>query len=137
MTRPARLAALLLGLAAPVPAQAQDLDCSNPVTQLEMNQCAYEDWQAADAALNLAYKDAMAMLKDWDEYLEEGDIPASDALRDAQRAWITFRDKACEAEGYAMRGGSAEPLLVNGCLARLTNERTTHLRDLVEGYGGL
>lgn len=135
MTPHFRLAILALGLA--TPALAQELDCSNPVTQLDMNQCAYQDWQAADAELNQAYKAAMAMLKEWDEYLEEGDIPAADALRDAQRAWITFRDKACEAEGYAMRGGSAEPLLVNGCLARLTQERTAQLQELVEGYGGL
>jgi uncharacterized protein YecT (DUF1311 family) len=56
------------------------------------------------------------------------------ALREAQRAWITFRDKACEAEGFAMRGGSAEPLLVYGCMRQLTEERTGHLTVMVQAY---
>ena len=131
-----RRIAILLCLAAP-PATAQEIDCATAMAQQEMNLCAYQDWQEADVALNQAFKQAMAMLRDWDASLSEGEPPAAEALRDAQRAWITFRDKACEAEGYAMRGGSAEPLLVNGCLAGLTRERTEHLLGLVEAYGDL
>ncbi len=131
MIRIVTLAVLLAG-----PAFAQEIDCANAMAQQELNLCAYRDWQDADADLNKAYKQAVAMLKDWDADLSEGEPSAANALRDAQRAWITFRDKACEVEGYAMRGGSAEPLLVNGCLAGLTRERTAQLLALVENYGG-
>ena len=55
-------------------------------------------------------------------------------MREAQRAWITFRDNACAAEGYAMKGGSAEPLVVYGCMRTLTLERTAHLTSMVEAY---
>jgi uncharacterized protein YecT (DUF1311 family) len=130
MPRLLPLCLCLLGSAA----SAQDLDCTNPVTQLDMNQCAYADWEAADADLNSAYQAAMALLKDWDTNLPEDERGGTEALKEAQRAWITFRDMACEAEGYAMKGGSAEPLLVYGCMRLLTEERTTHLTSMVEAY---
>jgi uncharacterized protein YecT (DUF1311 family) len=129
MFRPAVLACLLAA-----PAAAQDIDCANAMAQMELNQCAYQDWEAADADLNAAYKQAMALLKDWDSGLPAEDRGGADALREAQRAWISFRDFACEAEGFAMRGGSAEPLLVYGCMRQLTEERTAHLTGMVEAY---
>ncbi|MES2916064.1 MAG: lysozyme inhibitor LprI family protein [Pseudomonadota bacterium] len=116
------------------PAAAQEVDCANPVTQMEMNQCAYDDWEAADADLNTAYQAAMRLLRSWDDGMPEGEKGGAEALKQAQRAWITFRDKACEAEGYAMKGGSAEPLLVYGCMRLLTEERTGHLTSMVEAY---
>lgn len=128
-----RLAVFACLLAAPV--AAQEIDCANAMAQQEMNQCAYDDWEAADADLNAAYKQAMTLLKEWDAGLPAEEQGGADALRDAQRAWISFRDKACEAEGYAMKGGSAEPLLVYGCMRVLSEERTAHLTSMVQGYG--
>jgi uncharacterized protein YecT (DUF1311 family) len=133
MFRPICIAlACLLG----VPAAAQDVDCANAMAQMELNQCAYADWEAADADLNAAYKQAMALLKEWDAGLPADERGGAEALREAQRSWIAFRDKACEAEGYAMKGGSAEPLLVYGCMRLLTEERTAHLTSMAEAYGG-
>ena len=117
-----------------LPAAAQEVDCANAMAQADLNQCAYQDWEAADAALNDAYQEAMALLQDWDANLPEEEQGGAEALKEAQRAWITFRDKACEAEGYAMKGGSAEPLLVYGCMRLLTEERTNHLTSMAEAY---
>ena len=47
---------------------------------------------------------------------------------DAQRAWIVFRDQACEAESLLARGGTMQPQLFHVCLARLTRQRTEDLR---------
>jgi uncharacterized protein YecT (DUF1311 family) len=127
------LAALFLTCLA-LPAAAQDIDCANAMAQQELNQCAYADWEAADARLNTAYAAAMKLLKSWDEDMPVAEQGGAVALREAQRAWITFRDKACEAEGFAMRGGSAEPLLVYGCMRQLTEERTGHLTVMVQAY---
>ena len=118
-----------------LPAAAQEVDCKNAVTQMDMNQCAYADWEAADAELNAAYKRAMTLLKQWDADLPQGEQGGATALKEAQRAWITFRDKACEVEGYAMKGGSAEPLLVYGCMRQLTEDRTGQLNGFVDNYG--
>ncbi|CUH65227.1 hypothetical protein TG4357_01741 [Thalassovita gelatinovora] len=111
---------------------AQALDCSNPQTQRDMNQCAYQMWQYADEDLNLAYQLARDVMRTTDSYLPENLKGAEAALRDAQRAWIPFRDKACEAEGFAFRGGSMEPLMVLSCKERLTRQRTEELRSLTE-----
>ncbi len=127
-----RLAALLLLLA--TPATAQDVDCANAMSQSDMNACAYQDWETQDADLNAAYVAAMDLLQLWDANLPEDEKGGVKALREAQRARITFRDKACEAEGYAMKGGSAEPLLVYGCMARLTEARAGQLWDMVAAY---
>ncbi len=116
-------------------AAAQDVDCANAMAQQELNQCAYQDWQAQDISLNDAYAGAVKMLKDWDSNLPEAERGAVQALKEGQRAWVTFRDKACEAEGYAMHGGTAEPLLVYGCMARLTEERSLQLYQMIESYG--
>jgi uncharacterized protein YecT (DUF1311 family) len=131
MFRPLCLAAACLFTTA---ATAQEIDCANAMTQVDMNQCAYEDWIAADEDLNLAYGEVMGLLNQWDADLPADEQGGTDALRDAQRAWITFRDKACEAEGYAMKGGSAEPLLVYGCMRMLTQERTAHLTGMLDAY---
>lgn len=118
-------------------AGAQTIDCANAQNQLDVNQCAYQDWQSADDDLNAAYKAAMQLLKSWDAGAPVADQGAAAALREAQRAWITFRDNACAAEGFAMRGGSAETLLIHGCMRALTEERTNHLTSLLENYGDL
>lgn len=131
-----RTSCLLLGLALCQTAQAQEIDCANAMAQSELNQCAYQDWEAADVELNAAYKEAMALLQGWDEGLPAAERGGAKALKEAQRAWITFRDQACAAEGYAMKGGSAEPLLFYGCMRLLTVERTAHLRSMVEAYSG-
>ncbi|MCU0902363.1 MAG: lysozyme inhibitor LprI family protein [Tabrizicola sp.] len=125
---------LLLLACLAVPAAAQEVDCATAMAQVDLNACAYQDWEAADAELNAAYKRAMALLQDWDANLPADERGGAQALKEAQRAWITFRDKACEAEGYAFKGGSAEPLLVYGCMRQLTIERTAHLTGMVEAY---
>ena len=125
--------ALALGLALfALPATAQDVDCANAQAQVEMTYCAEQDWMTADTALNDAYRAAMAAMKRVDAGLEAKDRGAVVNLRDAQRAWITFRDAACAAEAYPMHGGSAEPMVIYACRARLTDQRAADLGYLGE-----
>jgi uncharacterized protein YecT (DUF1311 family) len=116
---------VLFTLAAPV--AAQEVDCSNAMAQQDLNICAERDWQKADKALNVTYKTVIAEAKAMD-----GDLPdylrgAETALREAQRAWVAFRDANCAVAGFPMRGGSAEALLVYGCLRQMTLDRTDEL----------
>ncbi len=127
-----RVAVTAAWLAAPGPAQA--LDCANAQSQQDMNQCAQADWEAADEELNGAYAQAITALKALDAELAKADRGAEDALRAAQRWWIDFRDNACLAESYAMFGGSAQPLLYSGCMARLTRARADDLWLIVDQY---
>ena len=111
-------------------AQAQDIDCANAQVQLEMTFCAERDWKVADADLNKAYAAAQTMMKTVDADLPKDQQGASDNLRAAQRAWVTFRDAACAAEGYPSRGGSIEPMIIYICRARLTQSRAADLWSL-------
>jgi uncharacterized protein YecT (DUF1311 family) len=121
-----------------MPALAQEAGRTNAecvdagTTQVEMTACARENWKVADADLNTAFEKGVALLRRIDEGLPEDEVGGEDSLRDAQRAWVTFRDKACEAEGYLFHGGSVEPMIVYDCLARLTRDRTEGLRKMVE-----
>ena len=121
-----RLAFALLALLAS-PVAAQTPDCANPIYQVEINACAEQDWLAADADLNAAYKAARAAMRALDADFAPAERGAEAALRDGQRAWIAFRDGTCAAEGWIMRGGSAEPMLIYGCRARLTRVRAADL----------
>jgi uncharacterized protein YecT (DUF1311 family) len=114
------------------------LNCKDPQTQMDMNLCAAEDYKKADAELNRQWPITAARMRAQDKggYAPKDGRPGYyQALLDAQRAWIRFRDLECRVEGYAMRGGSAEPLLVSNCLAAATRERTRQLRNIARGAG--
>lgn len=120
---------------------ATDADCVQIAqTQLEMNNCAAQAYQAADEDLNVAYQLAQASMKRQDVFIAEGagqDLPDDYIsgvilLRDAQRAWIVFRDKSCAAEGHSYYGGSIRPLIEATCKETLTRARTEQLRAAFE-----
>jgi uncharacterized protein YecT (DUF1311 family) len=120
-----------LALLAAQASSAEGWHCDNPQVQMEMNACAAIDFERADAELNAEYRRSIAWARDADR---EGRAPGDDrpgdeaTLREAQRAWLAFRDAQCRLEGYEARGGSMEPMLYEGCRARLTRERTRQLR---------
>ena len=127
-------AAGLLAITSPV--AAQDVaDCSDAMSQLEMTQCAHQDWEKADLELNTVYKAAMDMMRETDSHLPDYLKGAEDKLRDAQRAWIPYRDNACDTYGFLARGGTMEPMLVYGCRADLTRQRIGEVQELIAGFG--
>ena len=131
--------ALAILLAASGAALAQDdppLDCANAMSQADMNQCAYLDFEKADKELNAVYRDALKVQAEADTQAAEMNpayVGAVKALKKAQRAWIDYRDGHCEGVGYEAVGGSMQPMLIDGCKARLTETRTKELRELAEG----
>ena len=119
------------------PAEEPPLDCENAVNQHDINRCAYADFLAADDELNAQWKVTAEAMKQWDADSAEDDGRPGyfDTLLAAQRAWLDYRDKHCASEGYLFRGGSGEPMMIYGCQAALTRERTGQLRALVEFDG--
>lgn len=114
-------------------AQEPRWNCADPRTQSEMNACAAIDFERADAALDTDYRAAIAHAREADRTdtarLPSDDRPGDEAtLREAQRAWVAFRDAHCRLEGYEARGGSMESMLYDGCRAALTRARTAQLR---------
>lgn len=130
-------AALFLAPCGPALAQQDPPpDCANAMTQADLNQCAYLDFEKADKELNAVYKQAMEAQREMDKEAAEigpAYVGAVNALKKAQRAWIDYRDGHCESVGYEAVGGSMQPMLIDGCKARLTEARTKELRELAQG----
>lgn len=127
-----RTSLFALTLTLTLPAAAQVDDCTTATTQADMNICADQDFQTQDADLNDAYASAKDILQGVDADLAPEDQGAAQALLDAQRAWITYRDAGCKAEAYLYEGGSMRPMVYSSCLARVTAARAQDLWKLAE-----
>jgi len=97
-------------------------ECTNASTQMEMNTCAAQQYQAADKTLNQTYQTA----------IKRAAAPQRDLLKKAQQAWIALRDADCALIGSGTEGGSVQPMIVNQCLAEKTNEREAYLASLMQ-----
>jgi uncharacterized protein YecT (DUF1311 family) len=128
---------LVLGGLSPALAQEDPpVDCANAITQADMNQCAYQDFEKADKELNAVYKQALKSQEEVDRQSAEINpvyVGAVKALKKAQRAWIDYRDGHCDGVGYEAVGGSMQGMLISGCQATMTTARTKELRELIQG----
>jgi uncharacterized protein YecT (DUF1311 family) len=87
-----------------------------------MNQCAGKDYQSADAVLNQVYPRLVAKL-DNDEKAQ---------LKEAQTAWLKYRDANCEFVADQFKGGTMRPMIYANCLADMTRKRTIELRTQIK-----
>jgi uncharacterized protein YecT (DUF1311 family) len=98
-------------------------DCNAFTTQTDLNICADTNAQAADAALNAAYKKLMS---------QQGDAASKDQLKEIERAWLAYRDKECAFEvGPREDGGSIWPMELANCEERMTAARLIELAPLI------
>lgn len=99
------------------------VDCTSGVT-VDIVECQNHDYQQADALLSVAYKRAMGSAKSYDK---SGAL--ANKLRDAQRAWIKFRDADCEAQRAVYEGGTMGAVVLNGCMLSHVKTRTKDLQE--------
>ena len=104
-----------------------------------MKVTAEAEFEKADAELNKVYKQSLSGLSPKGTATRlEGREKEVAALKEAQRAWITFRAKSAEAYGTSEEGGSLETLLAVRCSTTITRERTAQLKKMfqsgTEGY---
>ena len=128
----------MIALALALAAANTGPSCDNAMTQMDINSCMAQDYRAADAELNRQWvlNVAAAKAQDKTRIAQTDKRPGYYAtLLESQRSWLKFRDAQCRIEGYAMRGRSAEPMVVSGCLAGLTRERSKQLKDMLSPYG--
>lgn len=96
--------------------------CANAETQAEMNICAGNEYKTADASLNRVYQQLAAMLED----------EAKAQLKEAETAWIKYRDTNCEFVADEYKGGSIRPTILGLCLADVTRNRTSELKAQIK-----
>ena len=110
-------------------------NCEDPQDQSTMTLCAGLDYDKADKELNKLWPSIKSAAEENDKGASAEEGGYLKALMASQKAWIAFRDAECTWEGFVSHGGTMEPMLVNGCLARLTQERIKQLKDGQEGLG--
>jgi uncharacterized protein YecT (DUF1311 family) len=98
--------------------------CESASSQAEASACAHREYVAADAELNRVYNRLAAKL--------EADEKAS--LKDAEVAWLKYRDANCEFESSFYKGGTMRPMIESFCLTRMTKARTAELKQQIEVY---
>jgi uncharacterized protein YecT (DUF1311 family) len=116
--------ALIVACLSVVAAQAR-ADCNNPATDSERALCMAADLRQADDTINTVYQQLMRSISGTDRI----------ALRDAQRAWIKFRDAQCGLNaGTGQRDAWLNQLLKDYqkavCVTRVTNDRVAELQSM-------
>jgi uncharacterized protein YecT (DUF1311 family) len=120
--------AILIGTPAPSNAADAPLNCDTAMSTPELNACAGRALDTADAALNDAYKKALAFIKGTSN--EKPHDPASweRALRASQKAWLAYRDADCGGlVPMSWGGGTGTTSAVLYCKTVKTETRTTEL----------
>lgn len=114
-------------------AAAEDINCANANSTVEMNFCADKDYQAADKELNKAYDAALASTKSRDDEKPYDAKSFEEAMRAAQRAWVAYRDADCkDLIAQEWSGGTGTTAASLGCMTEKTIQRT---KELKERYG--
>jgi|KBSSwiStaDraftv2_1062776.scaffolds.fasta_scaffold203325_4 uncharacterized protein YecT (DUF1311 family) len=104
--------------------------CNDGGTTLEMAACARDAFEESDRRLNATYHELIGK--------EATNTVFVKKLREAQTAWIKFRDAelaatfACEEANHSLCWGSMYPLDFLALKKRLTDERESRLREMLE-----
>lgn len=101
--------------------------------------CYADAFKSADQELNHIYRAALVALeKDLDDAHTKADkdharfdTTAIADLKDAQAAWVKYRDLHCSAAGQQFQGGTIEPMIVSRCMILTTRHR---IDDIEEAY---
>lgn len=95
-------------------AQAKDL------TQLDLNQAAQQHFESVDFMLNKAYEKLMGVL--------EKDMKTE--LKEAQKAWLKFRDLNSKFCSDQYKGGSISGLIYVQARIEMSQNRTAELTKM-------
>jgi uncharacterized protein YecT (DUF1311 family) len=115
---------LLLIICATILSQNQEKKdpCADAQSQAEMNMCWGKEYKAADAKMNKTYQDFMSKL-DESEKMQ---------LKNAQLAWLKYRDTNCDFVADQYKGGTMRPMIAAICLADVTNARVNELKSQIK-----
>lgn len=120
------LLALMLALLSSTTLFANEIQCKENGNQMELNQCAYDEFKEADKELNKIYNEVREKHKKDKLYLKN--------LKTSQKLWLKFLDTeldtiySCDEDHKRICFGSMYPLLYNGSKTELTQDRTEQLK---------
>lgn len=99
-------------------------------TTIGIADCIQAETAMWDVILNEEYKWTQMANETADEQGFSQVLDRSDALRDAQRAWIAFRDADCTARYAMWQDGTIRTIVGANCHLTMTAQRAIELRDM-------
>lgn len=99
-------------------------------TTIGISECIQAETAEWDAILNEEYKATQQVNEAADTDGLSQVMDRSDALRDAQRAWIAFRDADCGARYAMWQDGTIRTIVAANCHLTMTAQRAIELRDM-------
>lgn len=106
-------------------------------TTVDMVNCNGLEFDYWDKRLNVAYGELMALLKVEDvEMADDGmyEVKLADAVQNAQRRWIAFRDAQCSYEADLFRGGTLGRVTGSSCMRVMTARRAIELEMMISNH---
>jgi uncharacterized protein YecT (DUF1311 family) len=118
------LMVLLIAFAASSSALA--LDCKNPVTQTDLNRCSF-------ATMEFEAKKVDANVNKYRAKLNAAQLRQ---FNEVQLAWVKFIDLSCKFETSGSTGGSAQSMVIAGCITEKSKLRNKELEALLNCQDG-
>jgi uncharacterized protein YecT (DUF1311 family) len=97
--------------------------CGNPLTTIEMRECAAFKLKIAESDLEHVYSTMLSKLP-------EG--PPRQMLLASQESWKKFRESEAEFESHFYAGGTIQLQIRLDCMTRVTQARVNELRQLLK-----
>jgi uncharacterized protein YecT (DUF1311 family) len=106
------------------------LDTPDGQSTLGMRDCSNRETAVWDERLNKAYKALLHQLGDIDAERNGKKLKGADLIREAERAWVSFRDKQCDVTGLPMEGGTGAGVLIDDCYLEQTAQHALWLESI-------
>jgi uncharacterized protein YecT (DUF1311 family) len=123
LTRSVIACAMLYSFASCHAQEPQKDPCDNPSNTVEMRECAWKKFKAADADLNKVYGELMSKVVA---------VSGKQHLKKAQNEWLKFRDANADFESSFYEGGSAKEQIRVYALLRMTQDRMKELKNTID-----
>ncbi len=103
------------------------IDCETTENDGELLQCAGRDLANNQKRLDDLVSQTLAALP----------VPARPLFDQANKAWVSYRDAACQWNAYDMNSGKSLPLIRATCLADLTSARVEEMESGLGPIAGI
>lgn len=114
-----------------VTVDASDDPCSDIKISAEVDACVAHQFKNADEQLNIMYKRTLKRVVT--AYKADPSLAAEMkiTIKNAQRAWIAFRDANCEVYAFEIEPDTvAHTTTLKACLTKMTEKRTAELSEI-------
>lgn len=114
-------------------ALTDELDCTNINTSPQLDDCVYKGMMNSKNLLSNEYLSFEKRAKN--VYAADSKLGKEliKIVREAQDAWIAFRDKTCKIEAFEIeKKAPAYATTINNCVIRMNIERIKELKNLMQ-----